>query len=50
MSPYMYRQIFGVTIYMVAIMMVVMYCGKSIFDLSYSASTQISDADDPLAK
>jgi magnesium-transporting ATPase (P-type) len=39
MSPYMYRQIFGVTIYMIAIMMVVMYCGKSIFDLSYSAST-----------
>mgnify|MGYP002050360855 CR=1 FL=1 len=50
MTPYMYRQIFGVTIYMIAIMMVVMYCGKSIFDLDYKVSTQITDGDDPLAK
>lgn len=28
MTPYMYRQIFGVTIYMIAIMMVIMYGGK----------------------
>ena len=39
MTPYMYRQIFGVTIYMIAIMMVIMYCGKSIFDLDYNLST-----------
>ena len=50
MTPYMYRQIFGVTIYMIAIMMVVMYCGKSIFELDYELSTQIIDDDDPLAK
>ena len=50
MTPYMYRQIFGVTIYMIAIMMVIMYCGKSIFDLEYNLSTQIIDDDDPLAK
>ena len=50
MTPYMYRQIFGVTIYMIAIMMVIMYCGKSIFDLEYNLATQIIDRDDPLAE
>jgi len=50
MTAYMYRQIFGVTIYMIAIMMVIMYCGKSIFELDYELSTQIIDDDDPLAK
>ena len=50
MTAYMYRQIFGVTIYMIVIMMVIMYCGKSIFELDYELSTQIIDDDDPLAK
>ncbi len=45
-TPFMYRQIFGVAIYMIAIMMVIMYCGKSIFDLHYSAATSAIDKDD----
>jgi len=32
----MYRQIFGGMIAMVAVMMVIMYCGESIFDLDYN--------------
>jgi len=48
MSPYMYRQIIGVTIYMVAIMMLIMYAGKSMFELEYDLSTMITDKDDPL--
>lgn len=50
MTPYMYRQIFGVTIYMITIMMIVMYTGKSMFELDYDLATQIIDEDDPLAK
>ena len=38
-TPFMYRQIFGVAIYMIAIMMIIMYAGQSIFDLAYSADT-----------
>lgn len=40
MTPLMYRQIIGVTLYMIAIMMVVMYSGKNMFDLGdYSNNT-----------
>jgi len=50
MTPLMYRQIIGVTLYMITIMMVVMYSGKNMFDLGdYTSSTQITDKDDPLA-
>jgi magnesium-transporting ATPase (P-type) len=44
MTPFMYRQIFGVTLFQTLIMMVIMFGGKSIFNLSYSASTQTIDA------
>jgi Ca2+ transporting ATPase len=50
MTPLMHRQIFGVTIYMIIIMMVVMFGGKNIFDLHYETSTQIIDSDDPKSK
>lgn len=50
MTPYMYRQILGVTIYMITIMMIIMYSGKSMFELDYATSTQITDGDDPMAK
>ena len=40
----MYRQIIGITLYQVGIMMVIMYGGKSVFEVDYEASTQtISD-------
>lgn len=39
MTPHMYRQILGMALYMVTIMMVVMYAGKNLFGLKYSAST-----------
>lgn len=38
-TPFMYRQIFGVALYMIAIMMVIMYSGKKIFHLEYDAHT-----------
>jgi len=44
MTPYMYRQIFGAAIYMVAIMMIVMYGGKSFFELPYSNSDNVLDS------
>lgn len=45
MTPAMYRQIFGMTVFMTTIMMVVMFAGKSIFNLTYSAATQTIDKD-----
>ena len=36
----MYRQIFGISLYMIAMMMIVMYCGKSIFGYEYTNATQ----------
>lgn len=36
----MYRQIFGVALYMIAIMMIIMYCGKSIIGYHYTNATQ----------
>jgi len=42
----MYRQIFGMTLFMIAIMMVIMFAGKSIFDLVYFSATQTIDKDD----
>lgn len=41
----MYRQIFGGMIAMVAVMMVVMYCGESIFELSYKKSESSIEGD-----
>lgn len=41
----MYRQIFGISLFMIAIMMVIMYAGKSIFELNYFAATQTIDKD-----
>ena len=38
MTPFMYRQIFGCMLGMIAIMMVVMYGSSAIFDLSYKKS------------
>lgn len=38
MTPFMYRQIFGCMLGMIAIMMVVMYGSSAIFDLSYKNS------------
>lgn len=35
----MYRQIFGMTIFMTTIMMVIMFAGKNIFNLEYFAAT-----------
>jgi len=45
MTPFMYRQIFGVTAFQILIMMVIMFGGKSIFNLSYSNSTMTIDDD-----
>ena len=42
----MYRQIFGMTIFMTTIMMVIMFAGKSIFELDYYAATQTIDKHD----
>jgi len=36
----MYRQIFGVALYMIAIMMIIMYAGKSIIGYQYTNATQ----------
>ena len=45
MTSAMYRQIFGTSLFMIAIMMVIMFAGKSIFNLNYFASTQTIDLD-----
>ena len=45
MTLAMYRQIFGGMIAMVAVMMVVMYCGESIFDLNYLKSDSSLEGD-----
>lgn len=39
MTPAMYRNIFGMTMFMTVIMMVIMFAGKSVFNLSYSVAT-----------
>ena len=44
-TPFMYRQIIGITLYMVGIMMVIMYGGKSVFEVHYEASTQTIEDD-----
>ena len=41
----MYRQIFGMAVFMIAIMMVIMFAGKEIFNLNYFAATQTIDKD-----
>jgi len=46
MTPEMYRQIFGMTTFMVTIMMVIMFAGKSVFNLTYTNATQTIDKDD----
>ena len=46
MTSAMYRQIFGVSLFMIGIMMVIMFAGKSIFNLTYFASTQTIDLND----
>jgi len=38
MTPFMYRQIFGCMLGMIAIMMIVMYANDAIFELNYPAS------------
>ena len=43
MTPFMYRQIFGGMIGMLAIMMVVMYAGKSIFEIDYAVADDALD-------
>ena len=40
MTPPMYRQIFGVGLYMVAIMMIIMFAGKTFIGYSYTNATQ----------
>ena len=45
MTPAMYRQIFGISVFMIVIMMVIMFAGKSIFNLNYLTSTQTIDLD-----
>merc|ERR1719469_1499008 len=45
MTPAMYRQIFGMTVFMTIIMMVIMFAGKSVFNLTYTNATQTIDKD-----
>lgn len=45
MTPFMYRQIFGVAIFQTLIMMIIMYCGEKIFNVSYESSTLASEAE-----
>lgn len=47
MTPQMYRQIFLTMLYMTGIMIVIIHCGKKIFELEYDNSTQATDKDDP---
>jgi Ca2+-transporting ATPase len=46
MTPFMYRQILGMTMHMTVIMMVIMYSGKQIFNLEFDNATQAIDKDD----
>ena len=46
MTPQMYRQIFLVSAYMVAIMGVIIHSGKKIFELDYTTHDQIVDNKD----
>ena len=41
----MYRQIIGITLFQIGIMMVIMYGGKSVFEVDYQASTQTIEDD-----
>jgi len=43
MTPQMYRQIFGMMVFMTTIMMIVMYMGKNIFNLNYLTSDQTTE-------
>ena len=43
MTPQMYRQIFGMMVFMTTVMMVVMYMGKNIFNLNYLTSDQTTE-------
>lgn len=45
MTPFMYRQIFGVAIFQTLIMCVIMFCGESIFGVKYEASTLTTEAE-----
>jgi magnesium-transporting ATPase (P-type) len=45
MTPAIYRNIFGMTIFMTVIMMVIMFAGKNVFNLNYFAATQTIDRD-----
>ena len=46
MTPSMYRSIFGIGLYMIAMMMIIMYCGKSMIGYVYVNATQaIEDTD-----
>lgn len=49
MTPQMYRQIFGMMVFMTTIMMIVMYMGKNIFDLDYKTSDQTTENKDKQA-
>ena len=51
MTGPMYRQIFGVALFMIGIMMIVMYAGKSIMEYRYTNATQaIEDTPEGKAK
>lgn len=43
MTPVMYRQIFGLSMFNILIMMVIMFAGQRIFTLEYETSTQTID-------
>jgi Ca2+-transporting ATPase len=45
-TPFMYRQIIGITLFQIGIMMVIMYGGKSVFEVDYEASTQTIEDDE----
>lgn len=45
LTPAMYRQIFGMSLFMIAIMMVIMFAGQNMFKLPYTAATQTIDKD-----
>lgn len=43
MTKSMWKQIYGVTLWNVIVMMIIIFAGKSMFDLEYTAATQTSD-------
>lgn len=51
LTPVIWRQIYGMTLWNVFVMFIIIYLGKPMFDLSYSRSTQSNDpTDEGLAK